>query len=123
MNMEKHILYWSKKLRRERERHGWSQNQVAEKIGVDAKTIGRWESGVTKTLPRLDARARLCNLYGKTDVELGFVAKEDDIRAELKFLDQSQFSEDRSVALSVSVHEALHHIDWGEAPSVGLLVG
>ena len=121
--MEKYIPYWSKKLRRERERHGWSQNQVAEKIGVDTKTVGRWESGIIRTLPRLDARARLCELYEKTDVELGFVIKEEDTRNELKFLDRSEYAEDRSAARAVSVHEALQHIDWGEAPSVGLLLG
>jgi len=46
--MEKHVPFWSKRLRQERERRGWSQSHVAEKIGVDTKTVGRWEKGMAE---------------------------------------------------------------------------
>ncbi len=38
-------LPFHEQLRYERELRGWSQADLAEKVGCDTKTIGRWESG------------------------------------------------------------------------------
>src|SRR5579862_3033781 len=56
-------------LRQERVSRGWSQADVAEKIGSDPKTVGRWERGLTSPGPYLCQQ--LCQLYGKTPLELG----------------------------------------------------
>jgi DNA-binding XRE family transcriptional regulator len=37
----------NKRLRSERERRGWTRNYVADKIGSDTRTVGRWERGTT----------------------------------------------------------------------------
>src|SRR5437763_7414237 len=57
--------------RYERERRGWSQADVAEKVRCDTKTVGRWESG--ERLPRPYHRQALCELLGKSAEELGLV--------------------------------------------------
>ncbi len=31
------------RLRQERERRAWTQSEVAERIGSDPKTVGRWD--------------------------------------------------------------------------------
>jgi tetratricopeptide (TPR) repeat protein len=58
-------------LRLERERRGWSQKQVASAIGTNAVMVSRWECGVMKPGPHF--RQRLCSLYGRTPLELGFL--------------------------------------------------
>ena len=58
-------------LKRERALRGWSQTDVAARIGSDPKTIGRWERGLTTPGPYLCQR--LSELYGKTVQELGLI--------------------------------------------------
>jgi len=59
-------------LRREREQRGWSQEDVAKKIGApDDKIVRRWESG--KVSSSLHYCQTLCNLYGKSAEELGLI--------------------------------------------------
>jgi transcriptional regulator with XRE-family HTH domain len=65
----------NEKLRQERFRQGWSQVDVANKVGSDPKTVGRWERGVTTPTPYFCQK--LCQLYDKTPQELGLL-KEDD---------------------------------------------
>jgi len=59
-------------LQHERERRNWSREYVAQQIGVpEARMVGRWErEGV---LPHPRYRQRLCELFGKSARELGFV--------------------------------------------------
>ena len=56
-------------LRHAREERNWTLADVAEKIGGDPKTIGRWERG--NTWPGPHFRWKLCELFGKTAQELG----------------------------------------------------
>jgi transcriptional regulator with XRE-family HTH domain len=65
------IFPWSEKLKRERMKHNWSQEDVSEKIGSDPKTVGRWERG--ESFPSPFHRQKLVDLYGKSSVELGFI--------------------------------------------------
>lgn len=58
-------------LKRERERHGWSQADVAEKIGTTAPNVSRWEHGITSPGPYF--RQKLCQLFEKTVEELGLL--------------------------------------------------
>jgi predicted ATPase/DNA-binding CsgD family transcriptional regulator/transcriptional regulator with XRE-family HTH domain len=51
--------------------HGWSQKDVAERIGVPrAFMVSRWESGLSLPSPRY--QRRLCTLFGKDASKLGF---------------------------------------------------
>ncbi len=68
-------------LRREREFRGWSHVKVAELIGTDAVTVGRWERGVSFPYPHF--REQLCALFGKSMQELGLLsAKTEEQRDE-----------------------------------------
>src|SRR5579872_7182283 len=60
----------NKLLKRERLQHNWSQADLAEKVGVSVLSIGRWERGESFTDPIY--RQRLCQLFGKSPIELGF---------------------------------------------------
>ena len=60
----------NKRLREQRELRGWTQEQLAEKVEASAVTVSRWESGI---LPSLYHRRKLCELFGKSPQELGFI--------------------------------------------------
>lgn len=64
-------------LRTAREDRGWKQAQVAEMIGCpNSVNISRWENGIT--IPNCCYRQRLCKLYSKDAVHLGFVQGDDE---------------------------------------------
>lgn len=53
------------KLKKARDRSGFSQSEVAESVGVQKAAISKIECG--RTLPSADLLARLCKLY---DIEI-----------------------------------------------------
>lgn len=62
---------FAQRLKQERELRLWSQEQIAEMIGTTAPSISRWERG--NTFPGLHFRQKLCELFGKSAEELGFL--------------------------------------------------
>lgn len=62
------------RLKWERAQRGWSQADVAKRIGSDPKTVGRWERGITFPSPYLCQQ--LSELYGKSLQELQLVRDE-----------------------------------------------
>ncbi len=108
----------NQKLRRERELRGWSQADVATRIGSDPKNVGRWERG--EGLPGPYYRQKLVELFGKNAEELGLI--EDAPTRNLLTSSQTEqvigaidAGEDRRVrrARGGSIHDR----DWG--PTVG----
>jgi transcriptional regulator with XRE-family HTH domain len=61
------------KLQLLRKKGGFSQEQLADKLGVSRQTIGKWESG--QTIPELGALIQLSELYRVT---IDRIVKEDD---------------------------------------------
>src|SRR6266699_181281 len=58
-------------LRKARELRGWTQQELADKLGTTPLAINRWEQG--KTFPSSFYRTKLCDVF-KTSVEaLGLV--------------------------------------------------
>ena len=68
MQTQSNQTHWYEILKKEREHRSWTQEEVAEKIGVAVKSVGRWESG--KHLPIALHRRSLCTIYEKTLHEL-----------------------------------------------------
>src|SRR5690348_955074 len=60
--MEQFPLF-HKQIKLERERRGWSQEDLAKRVGCDVKTVRRWEKG--ERLPRSYHRQPLFSLFGK----------------------------------------------------------
>ncbi|HVB23471.1 MAG TPA: helix-turn-helix domain-containing protein [Ktedonobacteraceae bacterium] len=94
-------LPFHEQLLHERKRRGWSQDDLAEKVGSDTKTISRWESGIS--LPRPYSRQKLSELFGKDAEELGL------------FEDAAAHSAARDILATAE--------DWGEAPYVTQVYG
>ena len=58
-------------LRRARILKGWSQAELAEKVGTSFEMVSRWERNVTVPSPRY--RRQLCAVLGKSAEELGLI--------------------------------------------------
>lgn len=84
---------FGQRLKHERKQHNLSQAKLAEKIGVDTKTIGRWENG--ENFPHLTQRQKICSIFGKTPAEMGLIDEEQE-----------------------PVPRAISHEDWGEVPDI-----
>jgi len=68
------------RLKREREQRGWTQSELAERVGSTQVNVSRWEKGVTVPSPYF--RQRLGELFGKSIEQLGFIAESDKERHE-----------------------------------------
>ncbi len=66
------------RLRQERELRGWTQSEVAERIGSTRINVGRWEKGLT--VPGPYYRQKLGELFGKSISELGFIPERSEAR-------------------------------------------
>ncbi len=78
----------NERLRSEREKRGWTRDYVAEKIGSETQSIGRWERGATSPSPYY--RQRLCELFCMNAEELGFFKEEVKDGPELRILREEQ---------------------------------
>src|SRR5689334_23351618 len=65
----------SSRLRQERERHGWSQSELAIRVGTNQVTISRWEKGITVPSPYF--RQKLGEIFEKSLEELGLFTEEE----------------------------------------------
>jgi len=89
-------LQW---LKHERERHGWTQDQVAVMLGTTQVNVSRWENG--PTTPSLHYREKLRELFGKSDQELELF---------------SVSSNGATKQISASLNPTISRINWGDAP-------
>jgi transcriptional regulator with XRE-family HTH domain len=55
-------------VKRAREERGWSQAELASRVGVSTRTVKRWEGNLA--VPRPYASQKLCRVLGKTREEL-----------------------------------------------------
>src|SRR5258708_27194474 len=63
----------NERLRRARHQQGWTQAELAEKIGTTFETVSRWERGIKA--PSAYYRRKLCDVFGKNAEELGLLAE------------------------------------------------
>ena len=61
------------KLQMLRKRNGYSQEQLADKIGIARQTVSKWENG--QAIPELNGLILLSELYGVT---IDRIVKDDD---------------------------------------------
>ncbi|MCM3609668.1 helix-turn-helix domain-containing protein [Planomicrobium sp. MB-3u-38] len=61
-------MIFSERLKTEREKMGWSQTELAEKIHVSRQSVSKWETG--KSLPSIEVLIDLSDLFGITIDEM-----------------------------------------------------
>ena len=52
------------KIMNERKRNGWSQEELAEKLGVSRQSVSKWESA--QSVPDLNRILQLADIFGVT---------------------------------------------------------
>lgn len=75
--MNTSTVSWNKRLRQERIRRNWRQSDVAERLGTTVVTVTRWEQGTHQ--PGSYFRVKLCALFDKSPLELGFVQEDSSL--------------------------------------------
>lgn len=61
-------MIFSERLKNEREKNGWSQAELAEKLHVSRQSVSKWETG--KNYPNIEVIIDLSDLFGITIDEL-----------------------------------------------------
>ncbi|HFJ9457209.1 TPA: helix-turn-helix domain-containing protein [Bacillus cereus] len=61
-------MIFSERLKEEREKRNWSQNDLAEKLYVSRQSVSKWETG--KNYPSIEIIIHLSDLFGITIDEL-----------------------------------------------------
>lgn len=61
-------MTFSERLKKEREKRGWSQADLAEKIHVSRQSVSKWETG--KNYPSIEVIIDLSDLFGITIDEM-----------------------------------------------------
>jgi predicted ATPase/DNA-binding CsgD family transcriptional regulator/DNA-binding XRE family transcriptional regulator len=74
----------NERLKAQRLKKNWTQVYVATMIGTSDIEVSRWETGVS--IPTLYFRERLCELFGKTPEDLGFISSTSETRPEERVL-------------------------------------
>ena len=87
------------KLIRLRKRNGWSQEELAEKVGVTRQSISKWEGA--QSVPDLDKILQLSRLY---EVSVDYLLKEE--------LEEEEYTAETGTAEGKSL---VHRIDLEEA--------
>src|SRR5690349_4820941 len=104
------------RLRYERELRGWSQADLAEKVGTTQKIVSRWERGENVPVPYY--RQKLCKLFGKNASELGLLderSSEDHSLVEIPGGDAGNISLpafDLNVADKLDSAETIINLAW-----------
>lgn len=65
-------MYFSSKIKEERQKHNMSQQQLGEKLTISRQAISKWERG--ESYPSLDMLIKLSDLF---DITLDELVKED----------------------------------------------
>ena len=60
----KRIMILADKIMNERKRNGWSQEELAEKLGVSRQSVSKWESA--QSVPDLNRILQLADNFGVT---------------------------------------------------------
>lgn len=91
----------NEKLRIERIRRRWSQDQAAAAIGVERKTYIRWERGLN--FPQPGTLELACQAFGLSAVELGFLEAEPEPENGKLPLAQVQQQNGNNISLEASI--------------------
>ena len=107
-----HIPLFHEQIRLERERRGWSQADLAKRVGCDPKTIGRWESG--ERIPRPYHRQFLYDLFGKDAEAFGLMGVMPR---------PSSATASRAQQTGENIPSSARYENWDEAPVLVNLYG
>lgn len=96
-----------------RKKNGWSQEELAEKVGVSRQAISKWESA--QSVPDLDKILRMSEIFGVTT---DFLLKD-----ELETEEYTGSTAEDSPLRSVSMEEANAYLSFKRSAAVKIALG
>ena len=75
-NIGKNSRVTLSRLKQEREQRGWTQSELAGRIGTTQVNVSRWEKSIT--VPGPYYRQKLAETFAKSIKELGFISQSDE---------------------------------------------
>src|SRR5690348_3703174 len=96
----------SSRLKQERERRGWSQSDVAKRVGTTQVNISRWENVTTTPSPYF--RQKLVEIFGKSLQELGLFTEVEE--------DGSEQESVTSTSLDSRAHPSIWNVPYRRNP-------
>ncbi|WP_208589495.1 helix-turn-helix domain-containing protein [Gracilibacillus suaedae] len=72
-------MNFAEKLKKERKRKSWSQEELAEKLFVSRQSVSKWENG--QNFPNIEIIIKLSDLFGVTIDEL--LRSDDELKEKL----------------------------------------
>jgi len=63
-NRRKHIMIMADKIMEQRKKNGWSQEELAEQLGVSRQSVSKWESA--QSIPDLSRVVAMAEIFGVT---------------------------------------------------------
>ena len=102
------------KITEERKKNGWSQEELAEKLGVSRQAVSKWESA--GTIPDLQRVIQLAELFG---VSTDYLLRDEVVQEEVSVY-ISEPSEENKPIRRVSMEEANRFLDMNRkgAPTI-----
>ena len=101
-----------------RKKNGWSQEELAEKLGVSRQSVSKWEGA--QAVPDMKKIIQLSELFGvSTDYLLKDEIEETDIAAQ----EYSDFMENEDMPIKVSVEEANKFLEYNERAAGPISLG
>lgn len=73
-----------------REERGWTQDEIADKLGVSRPTIAGYESVEKKRVPREETLNKIADIFGES---IDYILGRSDIRASMHSIQQAADSE------------------------------
>lgn len=118
---------FSNKLKIEREKRGWSQEELAQKLYVSRQSVSKWENG--KNYPNIEVIIELSNLF---DITIDALLKNDEDLKD-KIIQDSKLSWQSKVLfilgmiiaiiqVSMIKHGEINWVSIGEAISGALII-
>ena len=100
-----------------RKKNGWSQEELAEKVGVSRQAISKWESA--QSVPDLDKILRMSEIFGVTT---DFLLK-DEMEEETSGVIEEDFGENAEADRFVDLNEANAFMALEEKASLWVAAG
>ena len=83
-------MYFSSKIKEERQKHNMSQQQLGEKLNISRQSISKWERG--ESYPSIELLIKLSDIF---DITLDELVKEDNFLKEKLIKDSQKLAHPR----------------------------
>lgn len=115
---EDNTMIFADKVIHHRKKNGWTQEELAEKMGVSRQSISKWEGA--QSVPDLEKILKLSNLFG---VSTDYLLKDELEPEEFKLPATVDVPEERADVRRVSLEEATQYLTLRQKAAQHIALG